>query len=212
MRLAHMTAALALAGAMGTAQASVVYNWQPISASGVTINSGQLIFSDRAYRAGSASFDQASNYDDPLTTNIYPNSPIIHTSLSFSATDTPDVSLAINPRLGKGSNPQSYSLTGDFLFSGDLLTGAYNALTYESQYAMSSDADGLWSVSDVNSDVFFGADGCSDFNANFSCGTATGRWIIDSSTVAAVPEPSSWAVLMLAALGTLLLAWRRPTA
>ncbi|WP_423821770.1 PEP-CTERM sorting domain-containing protein [Salinisphaera sp. SPP-AMP-43] len=206
------TAALILLAlfSIGSAPASVIYDWQPISNNdGLETDSGQVILTDQAYRAGSAYFDGWANYpiwegEPPAPPEIsYPDSPIEHASLRFQLPGWPEqLYVYANPPYGSERNADLYYLTADFTIVDAGLSGSLRMASSADDFGMTGDDNGLWTLYRANSDApnRCGQDGCSG---------ATGRWTLDPSSVPRVSEPGSLGLFALALLGVLVGSRRR---
>lgn len=201
MRLSQITAAVAVLGMVaGAAQANVVYNWMPTSAGEyVASTGGQLVFSDAAYRQGSVAFNaqrlpMGGAYGDQVI-----NSPVLHAFMSF---DYPSTTYNVDPT-AEGFGSGAKNILGNFVFSDDgYLSGAMSMFAESDEFAASGSGD-HWSITDLGSDYFSGEDHCVGYTL---CDAGTGYWQRQANDV---PEPGSWAMLLLGGLGALSLAWRR---
>ena len=189
---------------LGTAQANVVYNWQPLrGGDNFDVVGGKLVFSDNAYRAGSAKV----SYDTlDMESSGFPNSPIVQLTLDL-VSDGGSVGSSIFPRK---YDPGSYRLDADVdLLDGGLLSGDLDVLTFETQYLMSAGNDGLWNIAGVGSDAFIGG----PCGSGELCSGATGEWQLDPSTVpgkvTAVPAPPIWPLFLMAVAGLFVVNARR---
>lgn len=208
------------------AQAGVIYNWEQVEPDATFGNFTSFIgFSSSAWSPGGSIAVEGNGEVTPIS---HRESKIDNVFADFDATEGRLVDWAYEPCSAEpglcalyGIDPSdeiiqhplwSFNVLG--VFDGDFLVGfdgpsslphiiAFNDQVHS--YVMTFQPDGLWHFEDIGSD-----------ETNRSCPfqapcTATGRWVLDASTVpVSVPEP-----LPLAVMGSgLLMLWLRfrPTA
>jgi hypothetical protein len=192
--LALSATALALWMVAGAAQATVVYNWHPVSDDpDISVVGGSLEISDAAYRAGHVDYAYDHDYGSPGAAG----SPIAQLAIVGGQQGSAGT-LGVSVKPGD-ANDWTASLS--FVF-GAYLSGTLDVNNSESNYTMQSAnplAPGapLWTLSQFNSDFPLGNGAC--FSG--TCAGATGYWVLDASTIP-VPEPSPrfWFALAAAAL------------
>ena len=206
---------LALAG-IGCAQATVVYDWVPLTSSenigsdvgpiNIQLDVGQIVITDQAYQSGSLSIDYGPSSDAEGTIGedgAIVDSPVIS---AFMANNNEPYGAFVEPT-SDGFAFDGQSITADLSFlSNGRLSGSLDIFDYSDNFD-SSGSGNLWSIFNLNSDYFTGAGRCAGEEPN-GCDAGTGYWQLADST-ADVPAPSAWSLFGLSILGVFGLAWRR---
>ena len=191
-------AAIGLLGMAG-AQASAIYNWQPLTGTDdFSTIGGRLILSDNAFESSHAEFSQSVDYDRVPADTRFPDSDIVSVSLDILNPDSsiPDdlFHIQATPTQGRDANSEFYSLDADIDVFADLLTGGIDLLTIQDQFSISSDRSGLWTVNRFGSDA--ASESCFE---QPQCSGATGRWRLAEITHN-VSAPAVWPLFALAVL------------
>lgn len=189
------------------AWAGVVYNWETISISDdwdyMSLQppvTGRLEVDSSAWSMGGGLYYSYSpmelfysRCEDACNSSLSadPNSPIL--SLVFGAGQDSIFPLNLRPREGVGSFPaytSTFALSFGSLLGGSIKAWDGNATLY------ASSSDGIWSIygygNDAGSSCYPNGRGYVESGA--TC--ATGRWVLDVSTIAEVPTPGTLALLV----------------
>jgi len=210
-----------LIGALSmTAQANVVYNWQSTGPGPyVTATSGQLVFTDAAYRSGAVDF-HVNDFDSPYPGGTGPdvqfddnlritNSPVVSASLSFHFSDGGDDFI---PGMWVTPGSQAFAdfnlpFRSEIAFNDDgTLTG--DLFLYSNTGSDQTNVSGAsrdWSVYNYGSDYF-----ASELCGPPTCSAGSGYWQL-ASTPTVVSAPPAWSLFGLSVVGLLSLAGVRRT-
>ncbi len=174
------------------AQAGVIYHWQELGTSkGGVSYAGHIEISDDAYFARVA---QVGTAGSPCGVCPTPTDPSQSPVTTFSMRFTPaTISFSANVVFAELFTFEIYAF--DVRTDGVGLFGSIYANDTGSDISLASDRFGLWTIDQSNTDI----GGACAQTGSPACQGATGRWVVDQSTVP-IPEPAAF-LLMLTMLG-----------
>lgn len=184
-----------------SAQAGVVYNWENLTpTNGGDTFSGTVILSDEAWHSGGGSYEQVFSINSlpdvggcPYRVEDGGIEDFIFGSSGWRDFESGLVDGILDayceePR----ALPVLYVFEFGFIVMDGYLAGGINWFGLNDE--VRAGGDEIWEVTLISSDDSSAFGGCAHDHTP-ECLGATGRWVLDASTVP-VPEPSTWFLLI----------------